>query len=253
MRIRVANDSDKLGIDVQGTAENPIYVVTGIVESRDELVPPGGRYRRGDMARLAQWLKDLAERGPNARKEEKAAFGLSASQFSRVRKDLAAPVGFSTQGMTCRQVVEKIAGRLAVPLKLDAETARTLADDKVENELTELTCGTALACALRASGYGLVPRNADGQIAYVVVKLDRDVEAWPVGWELSDQSPRDALPVLYEFHNVNLTNVPAATALEAIAKLVKSPMLIDRFALRGTESTWPRRRCRFPTAGRRTV
>ena len=71
-RIRVANEGDKPGIDVQGTAENPIYVVIGIVESRDAIVLPSGRYRRGDMARLARWLKDLAEHGPNAKKRRRA-------------------------------------------------------------------------------------------------------------------------------------------------------------------------------------
>jgi hypothetical protein len=230
LRIRVANEGDKPGIDVQGTAENPIYVVIGIVESRDAIVLPGGRYRRGDMARLAQWIKDLAERGPNAKKEEKGAFGLTAAQLDRVRKDLAAPVGFSTQGMTRQKMVEKIADQLKLPLRLDAETAQALADDKVEDELTDLTCGTALACVLRPAGYCLVPRDAGGELACAVVKAERGREAWSVGWP-SDKSPRDALPALYEFHNVNLQKVSVATALGAITKLVKVPVLLDHYAL----------------------
>ena len=230
VRIRVAEDSDKPGIDVQGTPENPVYVVTGIVRSRDELVLPGGRYRRGDVARLAAWLKDLAEHGPNAGKEEKGAFGLTAAQLSRVRKDLATPVGFNTRGMTGRQAVEKIAGQLKLPLKLDADTAAALADNKVEDELTDLACGTALACVLRASGHCMIPRDAGGELAYAVVKTERGLDAWPIGWE-SDKPAHEALPALYEFHNVSLEKVPAAQALDAIAKLVKAPVLVDHYAL----------------------
>ena len=100
VRIRNAQETDKLGIETQGTADSPVYVVTGMIVSRDELLLPGGRFRRSETVRLAQWLKDLAERGPTAGKEEKAAFGLSAAQFQKVRIDLATPVGSTTQGMS---------------------------------------------------------------------------------------------------------------------------------------------------------
>jgi hypothetical protein len=231
VRIRVAEASEKPGIDVQGTAENPVYVVLGIVESRDAIVLPNGRYRRGDVARLAQWLKDLAEHGPNAGREKKGAFGLTPTLLARVRKDLATGVGFNTQGMTRRRVVEKIAAQLKLPLRLDDGAARAMADDKVEDELTDLACGTALACVLRPVGYCLVPRDAGGETAYAVVKAAAGIEGWPVGWEQSDKPTREALPGLYEFHNVNLQNVPAATAIGAIAKLVKAPVLVDHYAL----------------------
>jgi hypothetical protein len=230
VRIRVAEGSDKPGIDVRGTAESPVYVVLGIVESRDVLVLPNGRYRRGDVARLAQWLKDLAEHGPDAGKEEKGAFGLTAAQLARVHKDLATPVGFNTKGLPRRRVVEKIAAQLRLPLKLDADAARTLANDEVEDELTDLTSGTALACVLRPAGYCMVPRGAGDETAYAVIKLAGGRESWPTGRE-SDKSAHDVLPALFEFHNVNLQNVTAAKAIGAIAKLVKAPVLLDHYAL----------------------
>jgi hypothetical protein len=230
VRLRVVEESDKPGIDVQGTAERPVYVVLGIVESRDVLVLPNGRYRRGDLGRLAQWLKDLAERGPNAGKEEKGAFGLTARELARFRKDLAAPVGFNTRGMTRQRAVEKIAGQLKLPLMLDADAAQALADDKVEDDLSEVARGTALACMLRPAGYGLLPRVAGGEAAHAVVKAAPGREAWPIGWE-SDKPANEALPALYEFHSVNLQNVPAARAIDAIAKLLKAPVLVDHYAL----------------------
>ncbi len=230
VRIRAVEESDKAGIETQGTADNPIYVVTGIVRSGDELVLPGGRYRRADAGRLAQWLKDLAERGPNAGQEKKAAFGLTSAQFDRVREDLAAPVGFATQDMTRQQVVQKIAGRLKLPLKLDGETLRALADDKVGEELIGLSCGTALAYVLRSAGCGLLPRAANGELAYAVVKARADIEVWPVGWA-SEKTAQQGAPALFEFLNVNVQNIAAATALDAIAKRLKTPVLIDHAAL----------------------
>ena len=99
--------------------------------------------------------------------------GLSGGDFGKVRKDLAATVDFSTVGMTRQKAVEKIAGQLKLPLKLDADVARALADDKLEDELSGLSCGTALACVLRPAGYSMAPRAAGGQNVYTVVKSRR--------------------------------------------------------------------------------
>ena len=230
VRIRTAQDADKVGIDVQGTPDHPVYVVTGIVNSRDELLLPGGRFKRSDAGRLAQWLNDLAANGPSMATKEKAAFGLSPKQFQQVHEDLATPVGFATQGMTRDKVVEKIAARLKLTLKLDAEVARALADDKLSEELSDLSCGTALAYVLRPAGYCLAPRPAGGQIAYAVIKAQPDLEVWPVGWA-TQKSPNESLQGLFEFLNVNVQNVTAAEALAVIGKRLKAPVLIDHNAL----------------------
>ena len=138
--------------------DHPTYLVTGIIRSRDELVTPGGRYRRADVGRLTQWLNDLAERGPISEKQAKAAFGLSATQFQKVCQDLATPVGISTEGRDRHELVQKIAQRLTLPLKFDAEATQAMGDEKVKADLSDLTCGTSLAYVLRSAGYGLVPR-----------------------------------------------------------------------------------------------
>ena len=250
-RLRSATETDKVGIETRGAGDGLVYVVTGIVLSRDELLLPGGRFRRGDMARLSQWLKDLAQHGPSAGKEEKAEFGLSSAQFQQVRSDLATPVDSATQGLPRRQVVQAIAARLNLPLKLDAEAAQALADDKVEEDLSGLTCGTALACLLRPAGYCLAPRATGTELAYAVVKAQPKLEVWPVGWK-PEKPDKDSLPALFEFRDVNVQNVSAATVLEAIAKQVKAPALLDHNALRTTASIRPRRWLRSPAAEQST-
>jgi hypothetical protein len=230
VRIRTAEEPGQPRIDVQGTTENPVYVVTGIVLSRDELELPGGRFRRSESGRLAQWLDDLAAHGPAAQREKKGAFGLSAAELDRVRKDLATAVGFRTQGIARQEVVRKIAGQLKLPLRLEAGAAEAFGDDKVEDQLSGLSCGTALACALRPASYCLVPRVENGELGYAAVKAQAGLEVWPVGWE-PERPGVEVLPALYEFRNVNVQNVSAATALEAIGKALSTPVLLDHVAL----------------------
>lgn len=226
VRFRSTQDSDKVGIETQGTVESPVYVVTGFVRSRDELTLPGGRFRRSDLTRLTQWLDDLAKNGPVAGRPKKAAFGLSSPQFEKIREDLSTPVGFSTRGMTGQRTVEKIANRLKQPLQLETEAARALADEKLNEDLSEFTCGTALAYVLRLAGYGLLPQAT----GYAVVKVRANLEVWPVGWT-PEKPPQQEVPALFEFLNINVQNVSAATALDAIGKRLKTPVLIDRNVL----------------------
>jgi hypothetical protein len=230
VRIRVASDSDNPGIETKGTADSPVYIVTGVVASRDELLLPGGRFRRSDVGRLTQWLNDLAQHGPNAGKEKKAVLGLTAAQLERAMAELSPPVGFATKGMSCRQVVEKIGDRLKSPLKLDGEAAEALADQTVDDELTDLSRGTALAHVLRLAGYGLTPTATDDGLTYAVTKVQSGREVWPVGWP-SEKRPQESVPALFEFLNVNVRNVSAATALDTIAKRLKTPVLVDRSLL----------------------
>lgn len=230
VRIRSGKTTDTVGIEVRGTKDSPLYVVTGIVKSSEELLLPGGRYRRGDVARLARWLDDLAKLGPEDQRPPKSAFGLSPKQYEQVRKDLARPVGFPTRGMPRSEAVKKISRRLSLPLQIDPKLAKALEGDKVGEELSAFSCGTALAYVLRPMGLCMVPRLLDRGPVYAVVKARPGLEVWPVGWEPEKPRPK-VLPALFEFRNVNIQGVSAATALEAIGKRLEVPMLLDHNAL----------------------
>jgi hypothetical protein len=233
VRLRAATDGDKLGIEVRGSEQNRLYMVTGLLSGRDEIViPGGGRYRRSDAKRLAAWLDDLAERGPPDRREPPAAFGLTAKQFDEVRKDLARLVGFSTRDMTRAEVVEKIGRRLRLPLVVDGPLAD--GQEKIEEELSGLSCGTALACILRPSGFSMVPRPASGHpgggVNYTVAKARLDQEVWPIGWP-PEKPQGEVLPALFEMRNVNVQNVPASRVMQAIGGQLQVPILLDHNAL----------------------
>ncbi|HUT14453.1 MAG TPA: hypothetical protein VMY42_28465 [Thermoguttaceae bacterium] len=231
VRIRSATGAVKVGVEVLGTESQPVYVVTGIVRSSDELLLPAGRFRQSDASRLARWLEDLAQHGPQrSGGAEQSAFGLSAAQFEQVRQDLARPVDFATRGMTRDAAVDKIAAQLLSPLQLEAGLRAMLREDTLGEELSGVSSGTALAYVLRPMGSCLVPRPMGGRVAYLVVKAQPDLEVWPVGWE--PEGPRqDVLPAAFEFYNVNIQGVSAAQALEAIGKRLDVAVLIDHNAL----------------------
>jgi hypothetical protein len=226
VRLRSGQETDKPAIDVQGTPETPIYVVTGLL-SGDQVIVPGARFRRSEAKRLAEWLDDLAQRGPADRREPVAAFGLTAKQLDAVRKDLAQPIGFATQGVKRSDAVQQITQKLGFPVRMQGTLEG--GDEKIEEELSGLSCGTALACILRPGGFCLVPHAADKSFFYTVAKMQLDQEVWPIGWP--PQKMQEALPAMYEFRNVNVSGVSAARLLEVLGKQLGVPILLDHNAL----------------------
>jgi hypothetical protein len=226
-RLRSAQEGDRPSIETGGTPQAPFYKVTAVLAARDELVVPGGRFRRSECKKLAIWLDDLAKRGPPEKREKISAFGLTASQLEKVNADLSKAVGFSTKGMTRSEAVDKIAGQLGLPLKI--ENALTDGDDKIEEELSELSSGTALACILRPIGFCMVPRVADEKLSYAVKKSQLDQEPWPIGRPA--EAAQKPLPALYDFHPVNVSGVSATKLLAEVGKHVNAPVLFDHNAL----------------------
>ena len=226
-RLRSAQEGDKPSIEVGGTERMPLYKVTAVLAARDELFVPGGRFRRSECKKLAAWLDDLAKRGLPEKREKLSAFGLTASQLQKVNADLSKAVGFVTKGLTRSEAVTKIAEQLGLSLKI--EDALTDGDDKIEEDLSGLSSGTALACILRPIGSCLLPRESGETLAYAVKKAQLDQELWPVGWPA--EGAQKVLPALYEFHNVNVSGVTAAKLLEVVGKQITAPVLYDHNAL----------------------
>jgi hypothetical protein len=232
LRIRIGQATDKVGVEVQGSDDNPTYLVTGMITAGDELVLPGRRFRIGEAPQVARWLTNLAEKGLKEEKEEsQGAFGLRAEQFEKAQKDLAQPVASSTKGIDRSTVVRKIGEQLTAPLRVEGRLLESAEDDKVAEELSGISCGTALAYLLRPAGLGLVPRaRGRDDVEYRVVASKQGVDVWPVGWPSEKPLPQ-LLPAMYESFNANIQDVPVTTVLEAIGKRLKLPFLLDHNAL----------------------
>jgi len=232
LRIRVGQPSDKVGIEVRGTESSPVYLVFGMITPGNELVLPGGKYRASEASQIARWLKDLALKGPGGGKPEpKAPFGLSPDEFAGIHKDLEQPVAFSTKGMDRAAALRKLGGQLAFALRIGTGLLETSHDDKISEELSVLSAGTALACMLRPAGFCLVPRpTRDGKPEYVVTPSEPGAEVWPVGWKPQKSTPQ-VLPGLYESFNANIQDYPLAKVLDALGPRLKAPIFLDHNAL----------------------
>jgi hypothetical protein len=230
VRMHSGDASQQPRIEVQGTADRPVYVVTGLLTSRSELVLPGARFSLADSARIAHWMSDLAANGPPERREPRGAFGLTAKQSELVAKALSPAVGFSTKGKPRDQVVRQLASTLQPAPTVSDGAWGVLGNDPVAEELSELSCGTALAYVLRLAELCLVPRSAGEQVAYAIVPADQSIQGWPVGWP-AEKPAREVVPLLFEFLNVEIKGVAASTAMEAIVGRLKVPLLVDHAAL----------------------
>ena len=231
VRIRTQRARERLGVEVRGTPSAPVYSVTGQITAANEVRFPGAKFRSGDAIGVARWLDDLARRGPAEQRPKMTAFGLDVHQFEQVHDDLTQPVGFSTGQKKRAEVVRKIAERLSFPLKIDQRQLRAAGDDKVAEELSGFSCGTALACVVRPMKMCLVPRpSAQGEIEYAIVAEKEGVKPWPIGWE-SKKSKREIVPGLLEFLNANLQGVPLAKVLAILGERLDAPVLMDHNAM----------------------
>jgi hypothetical protein len=230
VRLRQKRSSDRPGIAVRGTKDSPLYVVTGVLDSRGQIVLPGGRFRSGEARRIAHWLEDVARRGPPESRERVGAFGLPRSQMAAVLADLARPIDFSTRGQPRGKVIRKIAGLLKLPVRMDETLLATAGDDPLAEELKGLSCGTGLACALRPAGMALVPRMSATGPEYLVTTARGRRETWPVGRKPSKRIS-EILPKLFERATISLENIPIAKVISAIEKRLEAPILVDHAAL----------------------
>jgi hypothetical protein len=230
LRIRAGRVGDQVGVETQGSETAPIYLVTGIITSRNQLVLPGGRYGPGDAAQVARWVDNLAQKGLPKKEEPRSAFGLTDALQEKARKDLAEPVGFSTHGLARQQAVIKIGRQLGEVFHFDRRLMEDDSDDKVAEELSMISCGTALACLLRPAGLGLAPSDNRGTVEYTVVSSKAGAELWPVGRPPEKPLPQ-VLPAMYESFNANVQDVPVGKVLDVLSKRLKIPFLLDHNAL----------------------
>ncbi len=229
VQIRQASPADRPGMERIGQTDPPLYRVTGILKGQ-EVVLPGAKFRLSELRELARWLDQLAVEGLPEQRPATTAFGLTVPQWEKVHADLAQPVAFSTRGMDRAEAVARIGQKLQFPLQPAPHRLQELGGDKVAEELSTLSCGTALACLLRPAGYALIPRPEGGQLLYRIERMRAGMEIWPVGWE-PEKPLLELLPKLFESVEVRVQNVPAAEALQAIADRLQVVYLVDHNAL----------------------
>lgn len=234
VRIRAKQGSDQVGIEARGPDTQPVYAVTGMINSQNELVLPSGRYRLSQARQAVQWLHDLGQKGPGQRPagaQSKGSTRLSPEQMPDLKKALAQPVAASTQDKDRLEVLQQISAEVSIPLRMGEALRTGLAGQKVTEELQGLSAGTALAYVLQSAGLCMVPSvGSAGQRELAVRSLGEGQACWPVGWPPEPPVP-ELLPALFESFNANLENVPVTQAMEAIGKRLKASVLWDHWAM----------------------
>ena len=94
-----------------------------------------------------------------------------------------------------------------------------------------LSCGTALAAAVRPYGLMVKPTGQGTRtVGLQVTRIGKPEDAWPIGTR-PKESPGELAPDLFKFINVEINDRPLSEALDAIEQRVKIPFLYDHNAL----------------------
>jgi hypothetical protein len=231
VRIRPGKGSVQVEIKNRGTEQAPSYLVVGFLNSRGAVQVPGATFSPGQERRLADWLARLKKEGPDPAAAKPGAFGLVPKQRAAVDEELAGIVGFSTKGLSAREFVDRIGRQLKLTLAIDSAAQSELAaGEKVHDELSGLSVGTALAAGLRPSGLVFRPVVAGGRVE-LAVRIGRgEKEIWPIGWA-PEKAPGRLIPALAEVATVEIEETPLSDVLPAVATRLKSPILFDHNAL----------------------
>ena len=261
LRLREAQSGEEPAIKPGGSDRAPRYQVTAVVNSRNELVLPGGRFGERDRGGLAGYLRQLQEEGIDGVTASRGMFGLTEKQFEAVHEELAEPVGKSTAARRPREIVDEIADGLRHRLIVDgALVARLDRAEAFASELRELSRGTALAILLRQAGLEFRPQMRSGELLYEVAEAqprERDARrqrqreapnAWPIGWEPTE-NPGKTVPALFEIISAEIDGYTLAEALEAILPRVDVLVVIDRYGLESKQLKMSETHVKLP-AGR---
>lgn len=230
VRIRGGGIGDGASIEEIGSGATRSYRVTGVLASDNRLHLPAGSFTRQSAGKLSAWIEKLRAGGEEGLNARPGAFGLVPKELVAVHEALSTPVTSSTAGKTTREVVQAIGASLPMQLKVDPSVREAFKDEKVLDELQGLTAGTSLAAAIRPLGLVMVPDKSTGSLQLRIVDSQASDKVWPIGWPRK-VSPRETLPDLFKFLNVEIGETPVGEAVEAIRSRLKVPMIVDQNSL----------------------
>ncbi len=231
VRLRGARGGDVPSLEVHGEGAGQRFILVGMLNHRDELVLPGGKFTQGDRARLKQFFADLPRRLEDER-NPRGRFSLTREEFEQVFADLSRPVTEPTLDGAPHELVATLTKEFAMPVAGSAATKAALREAApFRAQMKGLTTGTTLAAVLRAAGLQFVPEKIGaGPLTLRVAPLDSGSESWPVGWKPLG-GPRQTAPAMYRVTNIEIENYTLAKALEALAPHMAVPLVFDQRVL----------------------
>lgn len=230
VRVRGGKSGDGAAIQVSGSGSSASYQITGILTSDNRLRLPNGNFTVGSSGAITKWIDKLKAGGEEGLNAKPGAFGLVPKELVAVHEGLANKVNFSTTGKTTKEVVQGIAALVPLKIKVDPAVHGNFGDEKVADELIGMSAGTSLAAAIRPLGLVMVPGKDGADLQLRIVDSQAADQVWPVGWP-SKSSPKDTLPDLFKFLNVEVSDTPLAESMEAIRARLGVPLIVDQNSL----------------------
>lgn len=234
--VRTGRSDDKVGVTESkaGGALRSVKVV-GELDNTGRLFFPGQVFTEGDADKLAAWINELRVYGAQGDPDGRPVWGLTKEQFGVIHTALKNPLTAETKDVEITKAVGRFDLPSEYPVRFSPEAVERLKQRggqiKVGQSLQGVSQGTALAVLLAEQGMGFRPRRLpDGKIELTVYPLEEKGKVWPVGWP-RDRNVPDTCPELFKFKTVELDDEPLDEVLEAVAGVIKIPILVDRHAL----------------------
>lgn len=227
VRVRGGENGGGADLKTSGAGATASYEVTGVLTSDNRLRLPNGTFTVGSRSGLSAWIEKLKAGGEEGLNAKQGAFGLVPKELVAVHEDLAKKVNFATSGKTTKEVVQGISAIVDIKLTVDPAVRGQFGDEKLSDELLGMSSGTSLAAAIRPLGLVLIPEKAGGNLQLRIADSQSAKQVWPVGWP-NKSPPKDVLPDLFKFLNVEVTDNPLAESMEAIRGRLNVPLIVDQ-------------------------
>lgn len=227
---------DAVSITESGTEASPVWKVIGTMDAYGTiLMPDGSRYRCGDAAGLAKWIRELPGKMKAKKQAENAPvqgdFGLSIPLQQQMLIDLKQNLQEETAGLAPVEILQKCARGLSASFKISPAQVQALKElDPIDEELSSLSKGTIMAYVLRPAGLALVPRELNGRLIYSIETGQKNVKPWPIGTKV-DKLEAEVLPDILKKIPANMRAVPLRDAVDSISERIDVPMLYDLNAM----------------------
>lgn len=235
VRIRQPLPSDTPKLEEIHRGPFRLVRVVGEINREGGLTFPGKTFKMNQSPQLKEFLGELKLYGAQGSPTGKPLWGLTKEQYEAVYDQLKTSVAQPLKGMPFEAALQQIPLPDSLPLTFhsSAELVRqSWRDVTFPAEVQALSAGTALAYVLSQEGLGFRPlRGPTGQIQLMVHPLTDAPDAWPVGWPLDENGPRDRfVPGLFKKVETGVNESPLAAVLAAIEAESGVRILIDRRA-----------------------
>ncbi len=225
IRIRAA----ELGERPEITPEGRGWRILGVLTRGNRLVVPGAQFSLTDQAALAAYLKKLRDDGPDAVRSPAGPYGLTEAHFRELLENLQSAVEQPTKDVPLDKFVRHIAERSGIPIDVDPALQARWASYRVQDDLSGLSLGTALAVGVRAWGWVVAVERSRGTTRLRITQADRAAGFWPIGY-LPQDTLRQTVPALFSYLTVEINDTPLSEVLAALQSRLGVPILVDHNA-----------------------